>query len=282
MTASCGIPGSRRRNPDRASLLAREPHTRHRLLVRAICRTPPWRAVRAGVVVTCVVAACLAAAPPAGVDGVVSSESVVWLDVEGLCSSSRAPAAYGATGIILEDGIILTVAHLFWCDDEARHHSDWLYSPEIAIDGRRCPLAADCSPNPRWDEALDLALVAPSSPLRSGVRIAESAAGELDLQRRRVWIVGYRRGDLEVIPARIASASRELLIRVKEPIVHGCSGSAVLDERGDLIGVVTAKRLDDMVVVATRVTRDIIATLREDWMPGDAREGNGGDSEEAP
>lgn len=82
-----------------------------------------------------------------------------------------------------------------------------------------------------------------------------------------VWILGYTRtGSLTVIPARVvnrenATVGGTLDIAIKVPISPGLSGSPVVDEEGELIGIVVAKSLDDLVIYATCVTQALLDGL---------------------
>lgn len=198
-----------------------------------------------------------ATATPPPVQAVADAGHVLWLDVYGLCSQSGDPASFGCTATLLENGQILTVAHLFWCDDDASFHSDWLSEFDLYVEGRREQLSATVDPNPRIDETLDLAWVTLDSIMADGAAVSSGSEDLLTPARMRVWIAGYRRGTLEVVPGRVIESpyydSSHMWISVKTPITPGFSGSPVLAENGELVGVITAKLLDQSVVIATRV-----------------------------
>ncbi|MBN1857826.1 trypsin-like peptidase domain-containing protein [Candidatus Bipolaricaulota bacterium] len=208
-----------------------------------------------------------AAGTPPPVQAAADAGYVLWLDIFGLCSQSGDPASFGCTATLLENGQILTVAHLFWCDDDASFHSDWLSEFDLYVEGRTEQLSPAVEPNPRIDEMLDLAWIDLDRSMSEGVDVASGSEDLLTPARMRVWIVGYRRGTLEVVPGRVIESPYDdrsrLWISVKTPITPGFSGSPVLAENGQLIGVITAKLLDQPVVIATQVDAELALDARE-------------------
>ncbi len=207
------------------------------------------------------------AGTPPPVQAAADAGYVLWLDIFGLCSQSGDPASFGCTATLLENGQILTVAHLFWCDDDASFHSDWLSEFDLYVEGRTEQLSAAVDPNPRIDETLDLAWINLGRAMSEGVAVSSGSEDLLAPARMRVWIVGYRRGTLEVVPGRVIESpyydSSRIWISVKTPITPGFSGSPVLAENGQLVGVITAKLLDQSVVIATRVDAALVLDTRE-------------------
>jgi hypothetical protein len=177
-------------------------------------------------------------------------------------------------GTVLADGTILSAGHGFWCNHD---QNDPVLDPTVFVNGAAIVLNRQRTPNPAVQESMDLARVCPFPALSGGLVLAEKlpATTPDTLWTGQVWIVGYgRTGALETIAARVTNRDAlypggTMEIRIKEPISPGLSGSPVLNAAGEVIGVVVAKSVEEPVIYATCVTRELIAELdRELWGAG--------------
>lgn len=204
-------------------------------------------------------------AAPSVIRAIADSGSVVWLDVW----NCDCPA--GATGVLLENGSILSAGHLFWCGEDPTGPNAILTSFNLSVGGEPVAIAAGfSSPNPAVAEALDLALVKLAvRPRGVGVSVAPipESGFPFDEDRGLVWIIGYRMDRMEVVGARVIRTETEegvtrLVMSVKDLVTYGFSGSPVLDNRGGrLVGIVVAKNYDGSIIYATYVSAPVIDML---------------------
>jgi len=212
---------------------------------------------------------CPAHAAPEAIDVIAESGWVVWLEVIGDCSVSGDFFSAGLTASILEDGTILTAGHIFWCDDDSWNPSDWTANESLYIAGRPIMLSTEWGEGPLINADRDLALLHLATPLSGGVQVAipdPEVMPSSDYMGDLVWIIGFREFRQEVIAGRVVgfyedAGVQQYEILVKDAIVHGFSGSPVLNSNGEMIGVLIAKQVGEPIVFATPITYEIIETL---------------------
>lgn len=144
--------------------------------------------------------------------------------------------ARSASGTLIAEGIVLTNAH-------AVNGCDSLSLGEPATRARVAGI----------DRDLDLALL--EAPQLGGKPVAVSPAGNVTLGET-VTVAGYplstMLGALNITNGTVSSESgggQTRLFQISAPVQPGSSGGPVLNESGDLLGIVVS-RLDDQVAYA--------------------------------
>jgi S1-C subfamily serine protease len=167
-----------------------------------------------------------------------------------------------ASGVVIgEEGCIVTCGHLFWVGENAE---DRLKLRVLALTATTkegtVRLGLNnlrlCEYNPIVDSQNDLALLLVNLPLK-GLSVGEVASGQ------SVWLLGYQGPDDEATKLQgVVSlfTARRFIIQVDVLPQPGMSGAAVVNEKGQLVGIVTGTFLGRFVIASSLQT---VPTLLE-------------------
>jgi S1-C subfamily serine protease len=137
---------------------------------------------------------------------------------------------YG-TGFFYQSNLVVTNRHVVLCEDNDAHNAFHYPYAAVTNDGTRLPLAK----RRLIDTAHDLAFL-----LFEGVEVPSIKVNfALPVIGQHIIVIGSPKGLVGTLSAGIVSAIRENgdLIQITAPITHGSSGSPVMNENGEVIGV---------------------------------------------
>jgi len=158
-----------------------------------------------------------------------------------------------ASGVVIgEQGYIITCGHLFWAGKDPE---DQLKLHVLAVTARtkdsvlrlRLNDLRECESNPIVDIQYDLALILVKPPLK-GLPLGETVS------EAPVWLLGYEGPGDEATKLQgvvIFVTAKRLIIEVDVLPQPGMSGAAVINEKGQLVGIVTGTFLSRFVVAAS-------------------------------